>query len=179
MDESFYELEAELKKLQPHRLPSRIIRDVGVELSATIEDKAVGVGTREIPVFVSHGWRWPDWRMAGFAAAVAVTLITVVLMKFGRAHASAEAAKPTIPSSESLAQVRIPAVDDRYQPVAVANVLYDLRDEGPVTTEQNTSARLVRYRYLDTYTWKNPRSNASLKWSVPRDEIRVLPVSFN
>ena len=37
----------------------------------------------------------------------------------------------------------------------------------------------LRYRYLDTYTWKDPRSNASLKWSVPRDEIRVLPASLN
>jgi hypothetical protein len=43
----------------------------------------------------------------------------------------------------------------------------------------DTSARQVRARYVDTYTWKNPRSNASLKWSVPRDEVRVIPTSWH
>ena len=68
---------------------------------------------------------------------------------------------------------------DRYQPVAATNVLYDLKDEGTVYLDGDTPARRLRYRYLDTYTWKNPRNNASLKWSVPRDEIRVLPASLH
>jgi hypothetical protein len=32
---------------------------------------------------------------------------------------------------------------------------------------------------VDTYTWKNPRTNASIKWTVPRDEIRVIPATYN
>ena len=45
--------------------------------------------------------------------------------------------------------------------------------------DDGTPARRVRARYLDTYTWRNPATNASLKWSVPRDEIRVLPARLN
>jgi hypothetical protein len=63
--------------------------------------------------------------------------------------------------------------------VKAANVLYDLQDEGPVLLEDNTPARRIRARYVDTYTWKNPATKASLKWSVPRDEVRVLPASFH
>jgi hypothetical protein len=63
--------------------------------------------------------------------------------------------------------------------VSVSNVLYDLKDEGTVRVEGQDPVRRLRYRYVDTYTWKNSSGNASLKWSVPRDEIRVLPVSFN
>jgi hypothetical protein len=48
-----------------------------------------------------------------------------------------------------------------------------------VSLEGQTSVRRLRYRYVDTYTWKSSHGNASLKWSVPRDEIRVLPVSLN
>jgi hypothetical protein len=183
MDESFHEFETELKKLHAHRLSSRLIGDVGTELSITLEEKAVETGSRENAAFASNTWRWLSWRGAGLAVAAAVALTTVALLKPSRAHAPAEVARPSIASSKSQpiahTQASIPVVDDRYQPVAVANVLYDLQDEGQVTIEGNTSMRQVRYRYLDTYTWKNPRSNASLKWSVPRDEIRVLPVSFN
>ncbi|WP_415908306.1 hypothetical protein [Oleiharenicola sp. Vm1] len=68
---------------------------------------------------------------------------------------------------------------DTYRPVKAANVLYDLQDEGPVLLEDNTPARRIRARYVDTYTWKNPATNASLKWSVPRDEVRVMPASFH
>ena len=66
-----------------------------------------------------------------------------------------------------------------YEPVTASNVLYDLKDEGEVKLEGAASARQVRARYVDTYTWKNPRTNASIKWTVPRDEIRVVPASYN
>ena len=49
----------------------------------------------------------------------------------------------------------------------------------PIYSGGETSARQVRARYVDTYTWKNPRKNASLKWTVPRDEDLVVPASDN
>ena len=42
--------------------------------------------------------------------------------------------------------------------------------------DDGTAAHRVFQRYLDTYTWRNPRTNASLRWTVPRDEVRVVPV---
>jgi hypothetical protein len=51
-------------------------------------------------------------------------------------------------------------------------------DEGLVTLADGTPARRVRSSYVDTITWKNPRNNASLRWSVPREEVRVVPVVF-
>ena len=50
---------------------------------------------------------------------------------------------------------------------------------GVVQLAGATSNRQVRARYVDTYTWKNPRNNASIKWTMPRDEIRVVPASYN
>jgi hypothetical protein len=72
-----------------------------------------------------------------------------------------------------------PAAVKAYEPVAASNVLYDLKDEGEVKLAGEASARQVRARYVDTYTWKNPRNNASIKWTVPRDEIRVVPASYH
>ena len=64
------------------------------------------------------------------------------------------------------------------KPVAAEKVLYAARDEGLVTLEDGTTARRERLSYVDTITWKNPRTNASLTWSVPREEVRVVPVHF-
>jgi len=65
-----------------------------------------------------------------------------------------------------------------YKPVSAENLLYSQRDEGLVTLADGTTARRYRSSYVDTITWKNPRTQASLRWSVPRTEERVIPVSF-
>lgn len=50
----------------------------------------------------------------------------------------------------------VPApVDDRYQPVGAATVLYDLKEDGDVTLPNRTPARRLRYRYVDTYVEKS------------------------
>ncbi len=66
----------------------------------------------------------------------------------------------------------------QFRPVSAENVLYSTQDEGPVTLADGTLARRVRSSYVDTITWENPRNNASLRWSVPREEIRIVPVRF-
>jgi hypothetical protein len=65
-----------------------------------------------------------------------------------------------------------------YKPVSAENLLYAQSDEGLVTLADGTTARRYRSSYVDTITWKDPRTQASLRWSVPRTEERVVPVSF-
>jgi len=65
-----------------------------------------------------------------------------------------------------------------YKPVSAENVLYAQEDGGLVTLADGTTARRYLNSYVDTITWKNPRTQASLRWSVPRTEVRVVPVSF-
>ena len=65
-----------------------------------------------------------------------------------------------------------------FKPIAAENFLVTAVDEGAVTLEDGTPARRVRSNYIDTLTWKDPRSQAKLKWSVPREEVRVVPVIF-
>jgi hypothetical protein len=64
------------------------------------------------------------------------------------------------------------------KPVAAENILYAARDEGLVLLDNGMPARRARLNYVDTIIWENPRTNASLKWSVPREEVRVVPISF-
>ena len=103
------------------------------------------------------------WLLAG-ALPAAAALAIVIAFLVGRDRTRVDAA-----------DVRPPAP---FQPVAAENLLYAARDEGLVTLADGTPARRERFSYVDTITWKNPRTNASVRWSVPREEVRVVPVNF-
>jgi hypothetical protein len=167
MDNSLQELENELKALQPSRARARWMDQINRELAAELPASARPVYTTATNL---RSWKWLGWRTSALAAALAL-VGTLGVMSFRRTPApethSAAVVEPTMSNPSS----RV------YEPVAAANVLYDLKDEG--TVNGNAAARQVRARYVDTYTWRNPRTNASIKWTVPRDEIRVIPASYN
>lgn len=177
MDESLQQLEDELKSLRLRGPSPQLVDRLTEELAAETDELAAPV--RRYSTAASLGsWKWLSWRTAGLAAVLAAgTAVTFLAFR------SPPPAVPVPPARLAVTDPAPagPAVSprDQFQPVAATNVLYDLRDEGLVNVESDAPARRLRYRYLDTYTWRNPRNNSSLKWSVPRDEIRVLPASLH
>jgi hypothetical protein len=170
MDESLQELENELKALQPRRpsvlLRAKIERDLGAELAPA--------RPRYTSATTLRSWKWAGWRVAGgVAAAVALSFVVWQAQRPEPAQTVDPRSTTTIDPNGTIAASNV------YRPVKAANVLYDLQDEGAVTLENDVAARRVRARYVDTYTFRNPATNASLKLSVPRDEVRVLPASFH
>jgi hypothetical protein len=151
MDDDLQQLEAELKRLRP-AAPSRAVHArLARELATAAPARAAA----------SLAWLW-----TARPAAAAIALLAALVMR-------RDIPPPAFANS--------PAALDagaRLKPVAAENVLYAARDEGFVRLDDGTTARRERLNYVDTYTWKNPRTNASLKWSVPREEIRVVPVNF-
>lgn len=168
MDNALKELEDELKTLQPRRAAPRWLEQVNRELAAELP-------ASERPHFTTatnlSSWKWLGWRTAGLAAALAL-MATAGWIGFRSTRPTTTA--PVVAANS--APVPPSAV---YEPTKATNVLYDLKDEGEVKIEGAAPARQVRARYVDTYTWKNPRNNASIKWTVPRDEVRVVPASYN
>ena len=165
MDNSLEELENELKALQPRRARPGWLAQINRELDAELPGSAK-------PVYATAtnlaSWKWWSWRVA--AAAAVAGIVTIGAWQLRRTG---------LPASQAVAAVEPALSPDPahlYEPVAAANVLYDLKDEGAVVGD--AAARQVRARFVDTYTWKNPRTNASIKWTVPRDEIRVVPASY-
>jgi hypothetical protein len=171
MDESLQELENELKALQPRRASAQWLGQINRELAAELP--ASPVRPRYVSATNLGSWKWLGWRTVSLAAALAVVAIIGFL---GTRQAAPEVeTSPAVQAPIAAKPVETPA----YQPVAAANVLYELKDEGVVKLDNDTTARQVRARYVDTYTWKNPRNNASIKWTVPRDEVRVVPATYN
>lgn len=171
MDDPLQELETELKALRPRRpstlLRARIERDLA---------QPVPAAQRYSSATSLRSWKWLSWPVAAAAAGMLVALSLGLWHGTQREEVSpAIAGVPeTAPASANPAPA---AGREYYVPVAAASVLYDLQDEGEVAGE--AEARQARYRFVDTYTWKNPATNASLRFSVPRDEVRVVPARFH
>jgi hypothetical protein len=103
--------------------------------------------------------RW-SWLALPAAAALAVVLFS------GAPRENATSSEPTVASAPA------------FKPISSENTLLASRDEGYVTLTDGTPAHRTRQMYLDTITWKNSQTNASLTWTVPREEVRVVPVAF-
>lgn len=182
MDESLQELENELKRLTPRRPSAVLLERLDRELTR-VGAPAAPVRPKQSSATSFTSWKWMGWRLAAAAAVVALAVALLV-----RPKPSAVAPSPAEPGLARNEAVQSPAVmpaevpspsPERLRPVRAANVLVGLADDGLVTLPDESPARQLRYRYIDTYTWKNPATNASLRWSVPREEVRVVPVRFN
>lgn len=143
-------LEAELRALRPAPVSAALTARIVRDLAAAAPSRS------EAPL----QWFWAIALPA--AAAVAAMLLQVL---------------PERRAEISLAAGARPA-EAQLKPVAAENVLVSVRDEGLVTLEDGSPARRERLRYVDTIQWRNPRTNASLIWTVPREEVRVVPVVF-
>lgn len=170
MDETLQELENELQRLTPRRPSAGLIQALERELGPA----AAGEPAARYSTATSlRSWKWATWSLAGVAAAVALALILQSNRPPVKSPASVTAA--TQPVAPMTAETPV----NRYQPVRASSVLYDLKEDGTAYLPDQTEGRQVRYRYVDTYTWKNPATNASLRWSVPRDEVRLVRASLD
>ena len=155
MDDDLEHLEVELRRLRPIA-PSPAMR-------AALE-RSLGAGNRA-RIF-KLGW-------LGVLLAATMAAAAVFLLRPPAAPRSRETEKMV--STSGVAPARAVAM---FKPVAAENVLWNSRDEGYVTLADGTPARRVRQLYVDTITWQNPTTRASLKWTVPREDVRVVPVFF-
>lgn len=181
MDETLQELENELQRLTPRRPSAAFMEALEREL-ATPSAAAPTPVRRYTSATSLRSWKWASWPLAGAAAAV-VMVVLVFALQFARKPAVAPSEK--IPAAESVANYSetpaepVAVATNRYEPVQATSVLYAMQEGDPTTLPDRTEGRAVRYRYVDTYTWKNPATNASLRWSVPRDEVRLIRASLD
>jgi hypothetical protein len=159
MDDELKQLEAELGRLRPVSPSRELVQRVGTELAT-------------IPV--QRRTPWLEWVMvAALPAAAVIALILTLVPRLDDGMPKHDAKSNPAERADGIA-----AKETTLKPVAAEKVLVSADDEGVVTLADGTPARRERLHYVDTITWKNPRTNASLTWSVPREEVRVVPIAF-
>jgi hypothetical protein len=169
MDEELLKLEEELKRLRP----AAPTRDFLARIAREIDPPAA-----EAPVVRRPARLWWLWAGALPAAAALAVLLTFSMRTRPAARSAAVPLAVAATAKPSVAEQLVAESTAAFKPVAAENVLYSVLDEGLVTLEDGTPARRERFNYVDTVTWKNPRTNASVRWTVPREEVRVVPVKF-
>ena len=177
MDDELHRLETELQHLRPAApspaLLARLERELATNGSAGVSPAAGQMAGRSSapPRLVPVRWFW--------VAAMALPAAAAVALLFTQ-RAREQSLPPTgfAPAPSDVTPGRVAGETSSFKPVAAENVLVSARDEGLVTLDDGSPARRERLQYVDTITWKNSRTNASLTWSVPREEVRVVPVSF-
>ncbi|HEY4302673.1 MAG TPA: hypothetical protein VGM73_17515 [Candidatus Didemnitutus sp.] len=171
MDESLKELEDELSRLHPARPSLAVAARIEAEL-------ALGESRTAAPqpgASVANRTRRLAWSLCVAAAAAAVTFVAL-RQSPSVAPLPDHANSVTRPSGAvTTSQPPLSPDDAEYRPVDARSVFYGVSAETGVYLRDQTPVQQVRYRYLDTYTWKNQATHASLQWTVPRDEIRVIP----
>jgi hypothetical protein len=168
MDEPLKELEDELGRLRPAR-PSFAL-EARIEAELARRETVNSASPTETGAAQRH--RRVAWSLCVAAAAAAVALVGL------RPRATVIAPSDSSgPGSEVVTAE--PAAAAEYRPVAAKSVFYGVSAESGVYMRDQTPVQQVRYRYLDTYTWKNAATHASMQWTVPRDEIRVIPASLH
>jgi hypothetical protein len=154
MDDDLQQLEAELTRLRPVRAS----RDLNIRIAEELGPQALQ--SRPNGRAASLPWAW-----------VILPIAAAALIFAGMVRRSPISPVPAPALSAKVAPAG-------FKPVHAENLLLDARDEGIVTFTDGTPARRVRQSYVDTITWRNPHTNASLTWSLPREEIRIVPVNF-
>lgn len=180
MDDELKNLEAELQRLRPRAPSPALMARIERDLSAApaLKPGKAGAAPRIAEV------RRFDWRWAALALPAAAALAVGLFVAIRPAPERERGAVSTVPAAgehstlEQASAASASAADDLLKPIAAENLLLTARDEGLVTLDDGTPARRERLQYVDTITWKNPRTNASLTWSVPREEVRIVPVRF-
>lgn len=155
MNDDLLELERELQSLRPRRPGPRMAAGIAAALAQSLPASHRQSATSWT------SWKWVNW---GVAAAL------VALMALFTPDRPRSPARAPLPAGSPVAG---------YAPVAAERTIYSAKDEGVVTLADGTSARQLRSYYVDTITWRDPASNASLRWSVPQEEVRVVPIRVN
>ena len=169
MDESLQELEDELKRLRPARPSPALMARLEVEMA-----REVSPGDSRSPIqpaAAPTGRRWA-WSLAA-AAVIMVALVLRQMEPPATRTPDGGSAGDTAPANPAA------VAGSGYHPVDASSVYYGATPESGVYLRNQTPVQEVRYRYIDTYTWKNPVTHASMQWSVPRDEIRVIPAVYH
>jgi len=148
MDEEILELEQELARLRPRAVSMRLVGAVEKRMKTARTERV----SRKL---------W--WLALPVAAAVGAVLLGLE--------------NRSVSPRQSLASpATAPKISPAFNLVSAETILVNSRDEGLVTLADGTTARRLRETYLATLVWKNPRTAASFKWTVPRQEFRVQPV---
>lgn len=167
MNES--DFENELRKLRPAAPPPRLEQAIARELETPVtvlkrhEHPRAGVIIRPKESALPRLLSGLGWAFGGAAVALIATISLYPL-----------------PADQPVAQVpaAIEVEEDFFEPSESSRQLLAAEESDVIYTEEEEPTRVVRYNSMERYVWANPSTGAQVEVEVPREDIVLLPVSF-
>lgn len=167
MVDDFSDLEAELKRLRPRAVSATVQTAVERGLAASpAESPAAWPPAR--PRRYTTATLWTSWKWANWSAAATLALLV----------GGYEVLRPYAALAMGRGEGWSSASDPIFRPVTAQKVVVSASEEGFVTLADGSTGQAVRELAYNTITWRNPATRASLTWTVPSEEVRVVPVRY-
>ena len=163
MNES--EFENELRALRPLNPPATIEAAIARDLAAAPYAEE---GARDEARWSRGGWSVQrlfsslGWALGGAAVASAI-----ILLPYGPRLAPALPA-PVAPSRAA----------GSFLPTESSRELLGAEDGGVTYDDNHAPAEVLRYSSIERHVWANPSTGARVEIKVPREDVVLLPVSF-
>jgi len=169
MNES--DFENALRKLSPTAPPVRLDQAIARELSETT---TLSLAPREYRLSgeILRPQESPRSRLffglcsaTGGAAAALVAVFGLGLLR--------------TPQMAPLAQPPLVAkAENIFEPTESSRQLLATEESGLIYTDEQEPNRVVRYNSMERYVWANPATGAQVEVEVPREDVVLVPVSF-
>jgi hypothetical protein len=170
MNESDFELEMrELRPAPPSdRLGTAIARELGNSRAlATRPTSGVVVRTQ---VRRAGFWNGLAWAVGG--AALAVACFSLFLPE----------ARPVLEAGRNAAApgglAEPEATETYFEPTESATELVFADESGVFYDGEDGPSQMVRYSSIERHRWTNPSTGALVELEVPREDILLVPVSY-
>ena len=108
--------------------------------------------------------------LTGFCWAAGGAAVALLVFMFGPELRSSEAKAPMTSTAS------IP--DNGFQRTASSRELIRAEDGGVYYNTDHQPEEVLRYSSVERHTWKNPATGARVVVEVPREDVVVIPVSF-
>ena len=163
MNES--EFENELRALRPLTPPTALEAGIARDLAAapSAED-----GTRDEARWSRDGWTVRRlFSRLGWALGGAAVASVIILSPYGPRPSQAQRAPD--PANRATAS---------FLPTESSRELVGAENGGLLYDENHAPSQVLRYSSLERHTWANPSTGARLEVEVPREDVVLVPVSF-
>ena len=161
------DFENELRALPPSAAPERLEKAVSAELARTSAPvSAAGIVQRHEGNRFERLLSGLCWATSGAAVAVLATLW------LGTTR-STPAGQTTNQGPHA-----IPAEPSYFEPSQLDRQLVSAEAGAVIYGEDQQPAREFRYNSLERHVWANPSTGARVEVQVPRQDIVLVPVSF-
>lgn len=163
-----FEFESNLRRLRPIEPTPELEQRIALALESLPAAAAIPAAG----VLRPRRRAWPSWLNSLCWATFGATAgVAAVVLFYPAPVTVAPVAKVPVPAPA-------PAASSLFEPSESDRQVVSSEEAGTVYDEDNQPSRLVRYTSIEKHTWMNPSTGAEVQVEMPREDVVLVPISY-